>query len=255
MNLIHFGRSDDPLFGVYHAPRAPARPGRGVLFCYPIGHEYMKSHRAFRLMAGQLARAGVHVFRFDYYGTGDSSGGSREGNAERWLADVDLAAHELRSLSGLRELSFVGLRFGATLAALASARSGGVDRLVLWDPVVCGPTALGEMRQAADPSSPHSSPNRKVGGVVDLPLTESFAEGVSAIDIRSLVDRLPDRSYMVVSDENIETDSLRHTLSASSRLSGYGFVPDERRWSDLDDSAEALIPQPAMQWIIERVSA
>src|SRR5262245_24413810 len=144
MNPFFFGSSERPLFGVHHPPRERGARETGVVLCYPMGQEYMRSHRAFRQLANLLTRAGQHVFRFDYFATGDSSGASGEGSLAQWLADVNQAIDELKDNASLASVSLVGLRLGAALAARASAGRADIDRLVLWDPVVLGPSYLEE---------------------------------------------------------------------------------------------------------------
>ena len=56
--------------------------------CQPLGHEYIRAHRTFNQLAAGLARAGFPVLRFDYSGTGDSSGADEMGSVKRWMADV-----------------------------------------------------------------------------------------------------------------------------------------------------------------------
>jgi alpha/beta superfamily hydrolase len=69
-----------------------------------------------RLLAKQLSDAGLHVLRFDYHGTGDSSGEVGAGQFDVWVNDVALAADELLEISGVDSLTVVGLRTGAQLA-------------------------------------------------------------------------------------------------------------------------------------------
>jgi pimeloyl-ACP methyl ester carboxylesterase len=139
MTPFHFGSADAPLFGVYSAPDAAAARQAAVLLCAPIGLEYMRTHYAIRVVASQLAKMGLHVLRFDYHGTGDSSGNIGEGQFDIWCDDIAVAAGKLLEISGVRDLTVVGVRLGAALAveALASheIRAKG---LVLWDPVVSG---------------------------------------------------------------------------------------------------------------------
>jgi pimeloyl-ACP methyl ester carboxylesterase len=102
----------------------------------------------FRVLATQLERAGYAALRFDYSGTGDSLGDGGAATVEAWVGDVAIAADRLRSASGAARLAVVGLRLGATLAALASARGELRPRhLVLWDPVVDGAGYLRELAE------------------------------------------------------------------------------------------------------------
>src|SRR5262245_58358584 len=104
-----------------------------------MGAEAQQSHRLYRVLAEQLEQSGFTVLRFDYSGTGDSAGGPESATISRWIADIATAAEELgRAAPGTR-LVAVGLRLGATLASLATARSAVRARhLVLWDPIVDG---------------------------------------------------------------------------------------------------------------------
>lgn len=139
MHAFQFGSSEHRLFGVYE-PAAAAGPGpaRGVVLCQPIGHEYIRSHRAMRNLAAALSAAGVHVLRFDYYGCGDSGGAGEDGTLAHWQADICTAIDELKDMAGLARVSVAGLRFGATLGALATRTRSDVNSLVLCDPVLRG---------------------------------------------------------------------------------------------------------------------
>lgn len=140
MKPLFFGSVDHKLFGIYHLPAAAQRTQRSkaVLLCYPGVHEYNTSHWSFRRLASLLSRQGHHVFRFDYFGTGDSSGEVDEGTPAIWVDDVRTAANELLDISGSRNLSIVGMRLGAALAYRAAAAGLASETLVLWDPVIDG---------------------------------------------------------------------------------------------------------------------
>ena len=87
--------------------------------------------------------------RFDYFATGDSAGDGDAGDVERWLADVISATTELKAVSGADHVAAVGIRHGATFAALAVAEGAEIDgSRSTWDPVVDGReyiTALEQM--------------------------------------------------------------------------------------------------------------
>ncbi len=131
---IHFGASDEPLFGLYHPPApAHARRGLGVVVCPPLGDDLIRSHRPLRHLAERLAASGFAVLRLDYRGTGDSAGDERgPDRVHGWTEDVGFAADELRARAGVSRLAFVGLGAGGTLASAAAAARDDVEALVLW---------------------------------------------------------------------------------------------------------------------------
>lgn len=138
MRARYFGPPARRLFGVFDEPPPGRLSELGAVLCYPHGADYDGAFRSYRLLASRLAKAGVHVLRFDYLGTGDSAGDLDEASVPEWTDNIVTALHELRTAHELREISLVGLRLGATLAALAAAECQVVDRVLLWEPVVDG---------------------------------------------------------------------------------------------------------------------
>ena len=73
--------------------------------------------------------------RFDYRGEGDSEGEFRHSSLESRIEDTGVAIETLRSLHPtISAISLAGLRFGASVAAVAASRRSDVTRLLLWDP-------------------------------------------------------------------------------------------------------------------------
>jgi len=134
------------LLGALHHPRRLRPRATAVLLCNPFGEEASRAHRTFRVLATQLERAGYAALRFDYSGTGDSLGEGADATIDAWLGDIGIAADRLMAASGASRLAIIGLRLGATLAAMAAARGSVRPRhLVLWDPVVDGAAYLREL--------------------------------------------------------------------------------------------------------------
>ncbi len=99
-----------------------------------------------RSLAQSLATRGYVTLRFDFDGTGDSSGGFNDaGRDEHWIGSVVEATSYLRSL-GLKSVSAVGMRFGATLIGVAADRRDlDLSAVVLWDPCESGQSFLREL--------------------------------------------------------------------------------------------------------------
>jgi alpha/beta superfamily hydrolase len=140
---FHFGGAGRSLFGVLHEP-ARAGDARAVVICAPLWQEGIRAHRVLRQLGLRLTKGAHAVLRFDYSGAGDSAGESEQGDVDVWLDDISAAIDEVRRERGVVRVSLLGLRFGATLAALAAAARDDVDRLVLWEPVVHGARYLEE---------------------------------------------------------------------------------------------------------------
>jgi len=134
---FYFGSSARRLFGCYHPPLTTGK-SLGIVICNPLGTEYFYAHKTVRFLAVKLSEQGIHVLRFDYYGTGDSDGGAPESHTETedCADDVAVALDELREMSEAAKVGLVGIRAGAAVAARASTTNGAIAPLVLWDPLV-----------------------------------------------------------------------------------------------------------------------
>src|SRR4051794_15257134 len=140
---VWFGPKSRPLHGWVSRPAGGSARG-GAVLCPPMGEEGRAAHRTFRRLAEQLAAVGILALRFDYDGTGDSAG--LQDDPERvaaWLESVDAARQYLLDL-GAPTVAAVGMRLGATLAAVRSAAGPPFASLVCWDPCLSGRTFLRE---------------------------------------------------------------------------------------------------------------
>ncbi|WP_423720280.1 serine aminopeptidase domain-containing protein [Nitrospira sp. NS4] len=133
------------LFGIVHQP-VGTPSGAGWVFCHPFAEEKLWAQRVYVSFARMLAARGAWVLRFDAMGNGDSEGEFSAASVETMLSDIDCAVRLLERSSGIAQgIGLLGLRFGATLAALAAERSTKVGRLVLWEPVVDGGKYMQEL--------------------------------------------------------------------------------------------------------------
>jgi alpha-beta hydrolase superfamily lysophospholipase len=244
VNPIFFGDSRRPLFGVHHAPGGPALPFAAVL-CNPFGQEYLRAHRSLRELASRLAYAGLHVLRFDYYGTGDSAGESGEGRPDEWVGDVALAVEEVRSASGRGRVCLLGLRLGGTLAALASARRDDVEALVLWDPVLRGSDYAGELRRRHEAwmkDHVQGTPARSgVDESLGFPLPARLVEGLASVDLDAIAAP-PARRILFVSSASAEPALPRWVRPGDDGATVRRFPPSPV-WQHEEGLGQSLVPR------------
>ena len=226
---LFFGSSPQRLFGVYHPPFGHGQSDRAVLLCPPAPQEYMLTHWAMRRLASLLARAGAHVLRFDYFGTGDSAGGNEEGSLEIWQENVLVAERKLRELSGASRISLVGYRMGATLAWRASRLTETKPRdLVLWDPIVSGKSYIRDLivadacfnsRLLYFPTP--TEPPQELSG-----FTLSASQYQATVAVDALSEPLPNavRAHLYVGLETPDNRALASRLEAELRRFSYACV-------------------------------
>jgi uncharacterized protein len=141
---LFFPGADTPLFGVLHEPAAdPA--ATPFVFCHAFGEEKLWAHRVFVAFARELARRGHPVLRFDCGGNGDSGGDFSQSSLNTNLADIGAAIALLKAKRGSETVALLGLRFGATEAALVAEQRDDVSALVLWNPISHGGRYMQEL--------------------------------------------------------------------------------------------------------------
>jgi pimeloyl-ACP methyl ester carboxylesterase len=249
MNPFFFGTRQRKLFGLYTPACAGGASARAAVLCAPWGQEYLRAHRSMRHLGDLLTRAHVHVLRFDYFGTGDSSGELEDAELGGWQSDIGLAIDELKDTTGVAQVGLVGLRLGATLAAaVASARPDDIERLVLWDPVVDGREYVGELSRAASGTSETDGTLEVLG----FPLTERMARELGATDLLEVAPALPERTLVIASQPLASHRALRGKLT--SRAGGpvaYEEIPAAPAWLEERNIGVGAIPVPVLQRIVQ----
>jgi alpha-beta hydrolase superfamily lysophospholipase len=134
------------LFAWHHPPRPAERRAAAVVLCPPLASDYVRAYPVWRILAERLAHEGFDVLRFDYEGTGDSSGDLHDADrVSAWIGDIGRVTAEARTLCSSHDVTLIGLRTGATLALHAAAGSG-ATRLVLWSPFRSGREYVRELK-------------------------------------------------------------------------------------------------------------
>lgn len=241
MTPFFFGTSSRRLFGIYTA--GAARSQRAVVLCHPWGQEYLHAHRSVRHLSTLLTAAGIHVLRFDYFGTGDSAGDMADADLKGWQSDIDTAIEELKDTSGAQRIGLVGLRLGATLAAQAAARhKKDIDKLVLWDPIVKGESYLEELRVLeAERVAKFGTPPDDAARFLGFEMVDGLLKDVRDVD---LATSLP----------NVTAPTLLIASQASPSYTDLGVgverLPADPVWLELRGEGLGGIPVDVLQRIV-----
>ena len=255
---IVFESPNGQLAGFHHVARPPVARASTVVLCPPIGYDAMLTHRTYRHLAERLSALGFHVLRFDYHGTGDSSGRPDEpGRVAAWLASIDAAIDELCARTGIRQTTLFGVRSGALLAATAAHRRHDVATLVLWAPGQNGRSYVREFRAfntvknaAGSDGAALAQKDEVVAGYLFLAET---LEALSQIDLmkaklgpvkRALVlgrDDVPGREPSLVAHWAAQGVQAEHPIVA-----GYAGMMRDAEFSTLPDAALGYV----VDWLV-----
>ncbi len=264
-NAFYFGPADKPLFGTYHEPSLGREKQSGVVLCYPFGQEYVRSHRSYQKLATQLSQSGFHVLRFDYYGSGDSSGDSDAGTMRQWEGDIMAAILELQDSADIEQVSLVGLRLGATLAARLGARETGnrIKNVVLWEPVISGSEYIAELlRDHRDwfndlsPKPPTDQVSRAGTEILGFPLTDQLRGEIEKIDLMSLENQRVSRALLLGTGDQASLGELNGHLRNLGVDCEYQSVAAPKVWIKQIGMDPALVPNDSLRCIaswIEKV--
>jgi alpha/beta superfamily hydrolase len=128
-----FVRDGKHLFRADYVPQG--RAGSCLVLCSPFAEEKVRTQRVYVSFARALASAGAAAICFDYFGDGDSEGDFEAARLDDRLLDIKVVYRDACKRTGARRTGLLGLRWGATLAALA-AEELQPDFLILWEPIV-----------------------------------------------------------------------------------------------------------------------
>ena len=209
-----FGPKERPLFGWLHLPIDQVARG-GVVLCPPLGIEAICVYFSYRALADRLAERGLAVLRFDYDGTGDSSGTETDpGRLEAWLGSVTAAVDRLAD-TGVGAIGLAGIRMGGLFAASEAARRGGVDALVLWDPCPSGKAFLREQRFLRSLTVGEDTGDDKAVEAPGILFEAETVQDLSELDIVHMEGSLAHRHLVLVPPGRSRPPVLERRLSGS----------------------------------------
>jgi uncharacterized protein len=263
---LTFGPADRSLFGVYHPAQTATAEPRGVLLCNPWGQEAIRAHRLLRVLADRLARSGLHVLRFDYFGTGDSAGADEDGDLCTWAQNILQAHQTLQIQSSALAISWIGVRLGALLALQAASlleQQSQPEQLLLWDPVLNGARylellstkhaeALQEVYSLPSflfKQDPRQIPPGPVREALGFGIGPALLEQLNAADFTSTPQAPQSPTHIVTNDEAL---SLKNTEPANASFS-IQHLSHNFDWTAEEAMNTALVPANAIAHLVSHV--
>jgi esterase/lipase len=246
MEIFFFRQAQNKqLLGIYDAPSGTRFKDIGILLCYPIVHEYTRVHRAFKMLAKQLSKAGFHVFRFDYFANGDSSG--EIGNVEQWYQDINDALNEFKEISNVKQFSIVGLRFGATLAINSIIKNNlQLKDLILWDPVINGQKYIEELEHLhkLTLNDLNRFPNSRLKDnnndeLLGFSFPQKLRDEIKQTNLN--LNNNSKKISLIVSTEDKDYKALN--------VDNYICIPSDNEWNDFDKIESSFMPSEILQKI------
>jgi alpha/beta superfamily hydrolase len=122
---------------IYTVRYAAETPQAWVLLCGPFPSDRLYSLAAWAKWGRYLANRGLAAIRFDYSGTGESTGRFADMDFLRWQGDIERSYDRLAGQAGDLPVFLHGLGLGGLLAQQAFSAGRG-DGLLMWSPPAHG---------------------------------------------------------------------------------------------------------------------
>lgn len=248
---VYFDDGEHPFFGWYHTANEAIQSDCAAVICSPVGYEYAHSHRSIRHLADRLARHGIPAIRFDYHGIGDSPGTDLD--ADRWQCwqdNIKAAMQHVREVSGRKRICLLGVRLGATIAALVASEIE-IDFLVLWNPCVSGRRYLRELQaiaSTADGFIPANDGSLESAGFV---MSSETMATLRNVDLLDLTLNVTGRALLLERDDlSLDPALYTHLISTGVlcdhvSVSGYTMMMAEPQFTKVPEAAFSTI----VKWV------
>lgn len=213
-------RGSRSLYAALHRSRIDGA-AVGVLCVPPLLHEQPRSRRFITEAANALAADGVPALRFDFHGSGDSTGAADALDFASMRLDLDSAVAALRETTGVARVVTIAWRAGALALADAVDHGLRIDRAVVWEPIVDGAAWRRELERddAAErvrrprprPGVPRTS-DPADGQLMGFAVSKPMRDDLARADARRLAARIPTWTVERGGSDVISNPERRWTL-------------------------------------------
>ena len=254
---LFFKSGERSLFGIFEPARKPCKCV--AVICNSFEPEHVGCHRALKKLGGRLARLGIDAFRFDFAGMGDSAGDFGKMDMDQWRMDVNTAVDLARRRFRCRKVILLGVRMGATMAALTCASRGDVDAVVLWEPLLDGATFVDDQRTVHNTTTADGillpSINTDAEGITEilgLRFTDSLLEAFAHTSLTDLVWPPQTKVQIVTNMPGASSSKVAEILLAQGIDLEHVHVKSPPVWIDHDLSPTAVL-QAITKWVQQQL--
>ncbi len=124
------------LIGITHKPSNNTKKPP-IIVCHGFTGTKIESDRLFVSFARRASRQGYPVLRFDFTGSGDSSGEFEDTTLSQWLNDLDRIISETPNLlSSPNHPILAGISLGGSASIIQAASDKRIQAVICWAPGV-----------------------------------------------------------------------------------------------------------------------
>ncbi|MBM7623415.1 alpha/beta hydrolase [Sporohalobacter salinus] len=253
---VLFGESGSEMLGILHIPECKTDyPKPAVIFCHSFKNEKTGPHRIFVKMARKLAANGIVAFRFDFRGSGDSTGDFIDTTISGQIEDALMAIDYVSQLDRVNELQLgiLGLSLGGTVAASAAAQMDKIKALVLW-------SAVADIERVFLAQKPKSYDKERVEkqGYIDLSgfkLGNEFIAEIGEIDPLAQLEDYDSLAFLVHGSEDeivpIENTERYYNIFDSESCKKHIVIGSDHTYNKHEWETEVL--EKTQEWLIENL--
>ena len=195
--------------------------------------------------------------RFDYSGTGDSSGASSEFSLGDARAQIVSMSEELKNAAAVDDVRVVGLRLGAALAFEALSEVKTVTQIAWWNPVISGKQYLQEMHNTITPDREYEFIVGDTWWVNGFPVTHQLRRELEVIDLGKLNCQNFKRILHLTAMESENALQLKDSCAAEHHDFTYKMIANQnsREWIQQDGAGRFIFANQAydtlVNWLTE----
>ena len=232
----------------HHLATGSQQQNLTLVICAPMGYEYTHSHRSLKFLADTAAQSGFPVFRFDFHGSGDSPGDELANNKiALWLTEIQAVVKQAKRSYPDNKVCLLGLRFGATLAYMATASSP-VDELVVWEPVVKGRRYIRELVAVSKLSATASDENQPYIESAGFLMSADTAKAIQHIDLLQQLPSVTGKVYCLYRDDVAGDSALLESLHDAGFFAERGESPGFAEM--MAEPQDTVLPEQSVNTIV-----